>query len=101
MMIMLGDAGIGVSTRSACAAGALQTSHVLLAIGRDFVTAQGTLVFSFGIFNREGEVEEVVGELKSAVTNAKKHLCPYKKSQERIRFASSCIMTCYGRLAAA
>jgi cysteine desulfurase len=41
---------------------------VLLATGRDFVTAQGTLVFSFGIFNTEEEVEKVVGELKSTVT---------------------------------
>jgi cysteine desulfurase len=67
MMIMLGDAGICVSTRSACAAGALQASHVLLAIGRDFVTAQGALVFSFGIFNTEEEIEKVTGELKSTV----------------------------------
>jgi cysteine desulfurase len=67
MMIMLGDAGICVSTRSACAAGALQASHVLLAIGRDFVTAQGALVFSFGAFNTDEEVEKVTEELKSTV----------------------------------
>jgi cysteine desulfurase len=67
MMIMLGDAGICVSTRSACAAGALQASHVLLAIGRDFVTAQGALVFSFGVFNTDEEVERIVEELKSTV----------------------------------
>jgi cysteine desulfurase len=67
MMILLGDAGICVSTRSACAAGALQASHVLLATGRDFVTAQGTLVFSFGTFNTEEEVEKVIEELKSTV----------------------------------
>ena len=68
MMIMLGDAGICVSTRSACAAGALQASHVLLAIGRDFVTAQGALVFSFGAFNTDEEVGKVTEELKSAVS---------------------------------
>lgn len=68
MMIMLGDAGICVSTRSACAAGALQASHVLLAIGRDFVTAQGTLVFSFGIFNTKEEADRVTEELKSTVS---------------------------------
>jgi cysteine desulfurase len=67
MMIMLGDADICVSTRSACAAGALQASHVLLAIGRDFVIAQGALVFSFGIFNTEEDVEKLVAELKSTV----------------------------------
>jgi cysteine desulfurase len=68
MMIMLGDAGICVSTRSACAAGALQASHVLLAIGRDFMAAQGTLVFSFGIFNTKEEADRVCEELKSTVS---------------------------------
>jgi cysteine desulfurase len=67
LMIMLADAGICVSTRSACAAGALQASHVLLAIGRDFVTAQGTLVFGFGTTNTEDEVEGVVQELRGSV----------------------------------
>ena len=66
-MIMLGDADICVSTRSACAAGALQASHVLLAIGRDFVIAQGAIVFSFGIFNTEEEIEKITEELKSTV----------------------------------
>jgi cysteine desulfurase len=67
MMIMLGDAGICVSTRSACAAGALQASHVLLAINRDFVTAQGTLVFSFGAFNTADHIERTAEELKGTV----------------------------------
>ncbi len=68
MMIMMGDAGVCVSTRSACAAGALQASHVLLAINRDFVTAQGTLVFSFGAPNTADEIERTTQELKSTVT---------------------------------
>ncbi len=67
MMIMLDEEGICVSTRSACAAGALQASHVLLSIGRDFVTAQGTLVFSFGITNTLEEVERTMKVLKKTV----------------------------------
>jgi cysteine desulfurase len=83
MMIMLGDAGICVSTRSACAAGALQASHVLLAVGRDFVTAQGTLVFSFGAFNKIEEVEKVVEELKSTVTMLRNISALTKKAKKQ------------------
>ncbi len=67
MMIMLDEEGICISTRSACAAGALQASHVLLSIGRDFATAQGTLVFSFGITNNLDEVKRTLEALKKTV----------------------------------
>jgi cysteine desulfurase len=67
MMIMLDEEGICVSTRSACAAGALQASHVLLSIGRDFATAQGTLVFSLGIANTLEEVERTLEALKKTI----------------------------------
>jgi cysteine desulfurase len=82
MMIMLGDSGIFVSTRSACAAGALQASHVLLAIGRDFVTAQGTLVFSFGAFNTVDEVDIVVDELCRTVKMLRNISPLYRKKSE-------------------
>jgi cysteine desulfurase len=81
LMIMLADAGICVSTRSACAAGALQASHVLLAIGRDFVTAQGTLVFGFGITNTDQEAEKVVRELKGTVDMLRNISPLYKKAR--------------------
>ena len=81
-MIMLGDAGICVSTRSACAAGALQASHVLLAIGRDFVTAQGAIVFSFGIFNTEEEIEKIIEELKTTVNMLRNISALSKKRKE-------------------
>lgn len=67
MMIMLDEEGICISTRSACAAGALQASHVLLSIGRDFATAQGTLVFSIGITNTLDEVKRTLKALKKTV----------------------------------
>jgi cysteine desulfurase len=67
MMIMLDEEGICISTRSACAAGALQASHVLLSIGRDFATAQGTLVFSIGITNNLDEVKRTLEALKKTV----------------------------------
>ena len=67
LVLMLDDENIAVSTRSACAAGALQASHVLLSIGRDFADAQGTLVITFGADNTKEEVSRFLKALKDAV----------------------------------
>ena len=67
LVLMLDDDNIAVSTRSACAAGALQASHVLLSIGRDFADAQGTLVITFGLDNSEEDVSRFLKALKEAV----------------------------------
>lgn len=67
IVLMLDDEGIAVSTRSACAAGALQASHVLLSIGREFADAQGTLVVSFGLENTEEDVIRFLEALKGTV----------------------------------
>jgi cysteine desulfurase len=67
VVLMLDDENIAVSTRSACAAGALQASHVLLSIGRDFADAQGTLVITFGIDNEENDVTTFLSALREAV----------------------------------
>ena len=64
---MLDEEKIAVSTRSACAAGALQASHVLLSIGRDFADAQGTMVITFGEDNTEADVERFLAALKESV----------------------------------
>ncbi|MCX7857853.1 MAG: cysteine desulfurase [Deltaproteobacteria bacterium] len=67
LMLLLDEAGICVSTRSACASGSLRASHVLTAIGLDYVKAQGTLIFSFGRDNTIDDVEKTIGTLKKAV----------------------------------
>jgi len=68
VVLMLDDENFAVSTRSACAAGALQASHVLLSIGRDFADAQGTLVITFGVDNTEADVTRFLTALKDVVT---------------------------------
>ncbi len=67
VMLMLDEAGIAVSTRSACASGSLRASHVLLSTGLEFVDAQGTLVISFGVDNTEEDITQFLAALKSTV----------------------------------
>jgi cysteine desulfurase len=67
IVLMLDDESIAVSTRSACAAGALQASHVLLSIGREFADAQGTLVITFGLDNQEDDVVKFLSALRESV----------------------------------
>jgi cysteine desulfurase len=67
VVLMLDDEDIAVSTRSACAAGALQASHVLLSIGREFADAQGTLVITLGLDNTEADILAFLKALRGAV----------------------------------
>ena len=67
VVLMLDEEGIAVSTRSACAAGALQASHVLLSIGRDFADAQGTMVLTFGHATTEKDVDRFLEVLEGVV----------------------------------
>ena len=67
VVLMLDEENIAVSTRSACAAGALQASHVLLSIGRDFADAQGTMVITFGEDNSEADIDKFLKILKTTI----------------------------------
>jgi len=67
VVLMLDEEDIAVSTRSACAAGALQASHVLLSIGREFADAQGTMVITFGLNNTEEDINRFLAALKEGV----------------------------------
>ena len=80
VVLMLDDENIAVSTRSACAAGALQASHVLLSIGRDFADAQGTLVLTFGIDNEESDVTTLLSALRETVKTLREISPLYPKS---------------------
>ena len=57
MLLSLDMKGVAVSSGSACTSKALKASHVLLAMGLDHATAQGSLVFSLiqGIFAEDVE----------------------------------------------
>ena len=79
IVLMLDEEKILVSTRSACAAGALQASHVLLAIGRDFADSQGTLVLTFGQETAEDDIDRFLSVLKNVVQTLRDMSPLYKK----------------------
>jgi cysteine desulfurase len=81
IVLMLDEENIAVSTRSACAAGALQASHVLLSIGRDFADAQGTLVLTFGIFTTEADIERFLEVLEGVVATLRSMSPLYLKAK--------------------
>lgn len=81
VMLMLDDEEIAVSTRSACATGSLRASHVLLSIGLSHADAQGTLVISFGIDNREADVDRFLAALKRVVTTLREISPLYNKKK--------------------
>ena len=82
IVLMLDEENIAVSTRSACAAGALQASHVLLSIGRDFADAQGTLVITFGRESTEAEVDRFLDVLEEAVQTLRNMSPLYIKAKQ-------------------
>ena len=72
-LLMLLDAqGIECSTGSACSAGIPQPSHVLMAMGRDEVTARASIRFSFGATSIPENVDAVMQVLPAIVERAKR-----------------------------
>ena len=82
VVLMLDEEGIAVSTRSACAAGALQASHVLLSIGRDFADAQGTMVLTYGITTSEDDVDRFLQVLERVVQTLRGMSPLYAKAKQ-------------------
>lgn len=60
MLLFLDMKGIAVSSGSACTSKALKVSHVLLAMGLDHATAQGSLVFSLIDGTTAADIEAVL-----------------------------------------
>lgn len=59
----LSDAGICISTGSACASGSLDPSHVIRAMGVPFVAVHGSVRFSLSRYNTMEEVDYVLEKL--------------------------------------
>lgn len=67
VLIMLDQAGICASSGSACTSGAIDTSHVLRAIGLSDEMAHESLRLTLSYENTKEEIDTVVGELKRIV----------------------------------
>jgi len=60
MLLNLDMKGIALASGSACTSHALKASHVLLAMGIDHATAQGSVVFSLIDSNTSGDIDYVL-----------------------------------------
>lgn len=60
LLLSLDMKGIAVSSGSACSSKSLKASHVLLAMGLDHATAQGSVVFSLLEDTTAGDIEDVL-----------------------------------------
>jgi cysteine desulfurase len=67
LLLNLDIAGVSASAGSACTSGALEPSHVLLALGRDRATASAAVRFSLGKDNTAEDVDYAVEQLARTV----------------------------------
>lgn len=72
VLLRLDLAGIAASSGSACTAGSLDPSHVLMAIGRTRAQAQASVRFTLGVENSMAEVDEVLEVLPPLVADLRR-----------------------------
>ncbi len=74
----MSDLGICASTGSACAAGSLEPSHVIRAMGVPFTAVHGSVRFSLSRYNTEPEVDYVLEHMPKIVRKLR-DLSPFGK----------------------
>jgi cysteine desulfurase len=84
MLLFLDMEGIQISSGSACISRSLKVSHVMLAMGVDAGTAQGSLLFSFGAQNREEDVDRIVEVLPPIVERLRNMSPVYRKAMAKM-----------------
>jgi len=67
LLLSMRDAGIAVSTGSACSSKTLEPSHTLISCGLLHEEAHGSLEFTFGRFSKESDVDRVMEVLPGIV----------------------------------
>ena len=72
MVIALDLRGYAVSSGSACSSGAVEPSHVLLAMGLSPSQARSSVRFSLGPANTETEVDGLLEAVSSAVAHLRR-----------------------------
>ncbi len=71
LLFLLDQAGIAVSTGSACQAGVPEPSHVVLALGRTDAEARQVLRFTLGRTTTDADVDALLTALPAAVERAR------------------------------
>lgn len=72
LLSLLSNEGICCSSGSACSAGSLEPSHVLLALGLSQETAQSALRFSLCEYNTMDEVQTIITKVTEAVNRLRR-----------------------------
>ena len=72
LLSLLSNEGICCSSGSACSAGSLELSHVLLALGLSKETAQSALRFSLCEYNTMDEVQTIITKVTEAVNRLRR-----------------------------
>jgi len=78
ILISLDLEGVAVSTGSACAAGSLEPSHVLLAMGIPAEIAHSSIRFTLGKYNAGAEIKKVIKILPPIIARLRKMNPNYK-----------------------
>ncbi|MBR6734701.1 MAG: cysteine desulfurase NifS [Kiritimatiellae bacterium] len=81
----LSDAGICISTGSACASGSLDPSHVIRAMGVPFTAVHGSVRFSLSRYNTMEEVDYVLDKLPPIIKNLRA-LSPFGPDKDPTTF---------------
>jgi len=71
LLMALDDVGVEVSAGSACAAGSLEPSHVLLAMGLTVDSARASVRFSYGPATNMSEVQEAASRFRAVVARCR------------------------------
>jgi len=67
IVLSLDMKGIAVSSGSACSSGAVDPSHVVLALGIPAELAQGSIRFSFGRHSQEADIDYILDTLETEI----------------------------------
>ncbi len=83
MLLFMDMEGIQISSGSACISRSLKVSHVMLGMGVDAATAQGSLLFTFGMQNKEEDVDRILEVLPPIVEKLRNMSPVFRKAMAK------------------
>lgn len=83
ILLFMDMEGVRISSGSACISRSLKVSHVMLAMGVDVATAQGSLLFTFGMHNKAEDVDRIL-EVFPPIVERLRNMSPvYRKAMAK------------------